>query len=304
MASELGVKKKLKVAIPLMLATAFFLSLQALFVKLISPRLSVNVLTFTRCLINLIVFLAWYLIRKRGRSWRVLVHTKQWKLHAIRAAAGIGAIYCFYYGVHLLSLSSATLLTFSFPLFVPIVARLWLKIKLFHRLWWGLGVSFAGLVFILRPEKGVFDAWALIPLLGALGVATAVISVRRLHYTEPTDRIMAYFFVIGTGISGLIMIIFPSWAKSTFSLYTLGIALLVGVLAVLCQTLLTLAMKYAPARLLSPFFYVTFVFGAGFDWLIFQQPLHLGIAIGFLLVVIGSGLVIAFYPKEDLIFKR
>ena len=186
-----------------MVAATFFFALQALFVKLISNDISINFLTFFRCLINLVIFFIWYLYRKRGRSWQTLLHTKQWKLHALRAITGITGFYCFYYGINLLSISSATLLFFSFPLFVPLVARIWLKIKLLHHLWWGLGLAFIGLIFILHPGRHSFDLWAFIPLLGAFSIAIAVITVRRLHHTEPTGRIMAYFFLSGVLITGL-----------------------------------------------------------------------------------------------------
>ena len=304
MTSHLGAKKNLKVAISLMLAATFCFALQALFVKLISHDMNMNFLTFFRCFINFIVFFGWYLIWKKGRAWKALLHTKKWKLHVLRAATGITGVYCFYYGIDLLSISSATLLFFSFPLFVPLVARVWLKIELVHRLWWGIGLAFIGLMFILQPGRHTFDAWAFIPLLGALSIAVAVIAVRRLHYTDPTDRIMAYFFLSGTIVTGLVFVLTLNEFQHRLSLPILGMALVIGVLATFCQALITLAMKYAPARLLSPFFYLTFVFSALFDWLVFNQPLHLGVAIGFVFIMTGTSLVVAFYPKDDLIFKR
>lgn len=287
-----------------MIVATFFGAVQALFVKLVSDDLSVNFLVFARCLINFILFFIWQIVRRGRIKWHFLYGTKRWKLHAIRSMTGMGSIYCFYHGVDLLSLSLATLLTFSFPLFVPLIARLWLKVAFAHRLWSGLLLAFIGIIFALRPGSDSFSFWGAIPLFGAMLIATGMLAVRRLHHSEPSERIMAYFFTIGAFFTALVFFLTPSSYSQVLTSHLLLMTLLIGVVAAIFQTLLTVAMKYAPARLLSPFIYMTFIFSALFDFFIFHKPLYLGMIIGSCLIIIGTILTVLFYPKDDLIFKE
>ena len=281
-----------------MLLATFFLSLQALFVKLASADLTIPFLAFARCFMNFLVFFAWHAFQHRKVRWRFLFATKQWKLHAIRSLFGVGAIYCFYYSVELLSLSVATVVMFSFPILVPIVARLWLNIHFLPRLLWGLLIAFIGLITILQPDGNLLHPWSLIPLLGAVLLAVAIIAIRRLHKTEPSERILCYFFVAGALVTSIVWLFSPEEGPHIFSASALSMAFFIGIFSVLFQTLLTLAMKHSPARFVSPLIYLSFFFNAIFDLWIFQAPFHLGIVLGFLLIATGSILVLACYPKS------
>jgi len=212
MKPHLNIKK----LIPIILLADVMIALQGASVKLAGEYFSTNFLVFARLCMNLVFLLLW--VGYRRGSFRALYQTKAWKNHAIRSFCGVGAIYAYYLGLFYMPISSATLLFFSFPLFIPIVTLVWLKIPIIHRLWWGLGIAFVGLMFILRPGMGVFNPYALIPLAGAVLGAIAGVAVRQLHYTDAPRTIMAYAFSVGVIISAIVWLIGLNISTEIFTL--------------------------------------------------------------------------------------
>jgi len=295
-------KNHFKLAIGLILLADLFCAGQAIFVKMASPYLGANALTFVRCFVNLIILYGWTLFTEGSTGFKTLYSTKALKRHMVRSLSGAGAVYCLYYGLVLMPIGPATLLFFTFPVFIPVIARIWLKVALIHRLWWGIGVSFLGILLILHPGAGLFDIAALIPLFGAILGSIATLSVRVLHHTEKSKTIMAYYFTAGTIISALVLAIFYKQTKTIFTFYSLSMAVLVGIAAAIFQTLFTLSTKHAPTRFLSPFIYGIFIFAALGDYFIWGKLLDFGTLIGFLLICVGAILMAFLYPKNDLVF--
>jgi len=295
-------KSNFRLAIGLIILADLFCAIQAIFVKLASPYFSANALVFGRCLINLIMLYGWVLFTTRGKGFQTLYKTKAWKYHLVRSISGVSAVYCLYYGLILMPIGPATLLFFTFPIFIPLIARIWLRVALIHSLWWGLGISFLGILFVLRPGAGLFNPAAFIPLLGAILGSIATVSIRVLHYTERSDTIMAYYFTFGVLISGFIFFCFHDLTTEIFTFYSVWMAVFVGIAAAIFQTIFTLATKYAPVRFLSPFIYGVFIFSSLGDYLIWGKVLQTGTIIGFLLICLGTILTVFLYPKDDRVF--
>ncbi len=297
--------KRLGRAIGLMVFANVFCATQALLVKEGAAYFTTNALVFGRCLVNLILLYGWVMCTQGISGMRALYVTKTLKYHFLRSCLGVGGMYCFYYALHLLSLSLTTLLFFTFPVFIPLVTRLWLKVKIVHRLWWGLAVSFLGIMLVLHPS-GRFLQWAIfIPLVGAVFTSISVVTIRVLHYhAESTSTIMAYYFSLGVLVSFCLL-----WVGGELSIKALtgsggALILSIGVAAALFQTLLTLAAKYAPSRFLSPFIYGVFIFSALGDYWIWKTLPSWVTCLGFLLVCLGSVLMVVLYPKNDMTFVR
>ena len=52
----------------------------------------------------------------------MFVRTGRFGLHALRAAAGTGCWYCLFVAIDSIPLANATLLTYSAPLWMPLIA--------------------------------------------------------------------------------------------------------------------------------------------------------------------------------------
>jgi drug/metabolite transporter (DMT)-like permease len=256
-------------------------------IRLVSAELDNAVIVFARNVIGLVLLLPWLLHRGLGK-----VATGVPGLHLLRAGAGVAAMYCFFYAIAAMPLAEAMLLKLTAPIFMPLIAVLWLHERVTPGLAVALGIGFAGVAVILDPSFadgaiGVSPA-ALIGLLGGVLAALAKVTVRRLSSSEPPTRIVFYFALIATSISAVPLL--WAWQRPSVAaaLGLVGIA----VAATLGQLALTRGLSLAPASRMGVFGYSAVVFGAAYGWLIWSEPLTVATVFGTLLIA-AAGLLAA-----------
>ncbi|MFP4061263.1 MAG: DMT family transporter [Halochromatium sp.] len=252
-------------------------------IRIVSAELPNAMVVFGRNLIGLMLLAPWLLRHGVGD-----VKTRVPGLHLLRAVAGVAAMYCFFHAIAELPLAEAMLLKLTAPIFIPLIAIAWLHERVASLLWVALGIGFAGVILILEPDPsrhwaGVSPV-ALIGLLGGVLAAVAKVTVRRLSHSEPIGRIVFYFALIGGSISALPL--FWNWQMPSPSalLWLLGI----GIAATLGQLALTRGLSLAPASRMGAFGYFSVVFGAGYGWLFWDEPLTLSLLLGTLLIAVGG----------------
>lgn len=254
-------------------------------VRLVSAELPNAMIVFGRNLVGLMLLAPWLLRRGVGN-----IKTAVPGLHLLRAVAGISAMYCFFYAIANLPLAEAMLLKLTAPIFMPLIAMLWLHERVTGLLWIALGIGFAGVIVILEPEPSSHWAGvspvALIGLLGGVLAAVAKVTVRRLARSEPTGRIVFYFALIGVSISAIPLL----WQWQRPSLWALLLLLGIGAAATLGQIGLTRGLSLAPASRMGAFGYFSVVFGAGYGWLFWGEPMTLSVVVGTLLIA-AAGLL-------------
>jgi drug/metabolite transporter (DMT)-like permease len=263
----------------------FWFASMGVVIRLASAELSNAMIVFGRNLIGLMLLAPWLLRHGVGD-----VKTQVPGLHLLRAVAGIGAMYCFFHAIAELPLAEAMLLKLTAPIFIPLIAIAWLHERVSSLLWVALGVGLAGVILVLGPDAsqdwGGISPVALIGLLGGVLAAVAKVTVRRLAATEPTGRIVFYFALIGVAITGLPLL----WQWQTPSPRALLLLLGIGMAATLGQLGLTRGLSLAPASRLAAFGYFSVVFGAGYGWLIWGEPMTLNVLFGTLLIA-AAGLL-------------
>jgi drug/metabolite transporter (DMT)-like permease len=241
----------------LMVASALLFAAMGEAVRMASSQLSNAMVVFFRNAFGLLALLPW-LVRLGSKGLR----TTTWREHLVRGLAGLASMYCYFYAIARIGLSEAILLNYSLPLFMPLIARAWLREEVPPRLWRALGLGFLGILLILRPGAGVFRPAALAALVAAVLAALAQVGVRRLTQTEPITRIVFYFALISTVLSGLPL--FSVWTSPQRRVWPVLMAL--GILATLAQLVMTRAYAHAPAAQVGPFIYSAVVFAGLMDW--------------------------------------
>jgi len=205
-------------------------------------------------------------------------------LHLLRAIAGLGAMYCFFYAIIHLPLAQAMLLKMSAPLFIPLIALLWLGEPVPPRVRMALIVGFLGVILVLHPTSDGINGVALVALCGGALAAVAKTTVRRLGHTEPANRTVFYFALIGTLVSAVPL----TWAWQPLDLNAYLWLGLVGLLATAGQLFLTHGFARAPAARMGVFSYAAVIFGAAYGWILWDEVPHLLSVAGALLIV-GAG---------------
>ena len=257
-------------------------------VKLVGSDLPNPVVVLFRNLFALAVLLPW--LAKRGPA-AVSMRTARPGMHLLRAATGLGAMYCFFYAISQMQLASAVLLNYSQPLFLPFIAWIWLGERPAARIFPAVIIGFLGVLLILKPGLGWQGqaGWAgLAGLAAGILAATSMAAIRRMSDTEPTVRIVMYFSVLGTLVSALPAI--AVWQTPTpaqwWALFGAGSIATAG------QLLLTRAYSLAPAAHIGALIYTTVLFAALIGWIVWQETPDLLSAIGAAAVICAALIVV------------
>jgi drug/metabolite transporter (DMT)-like permease len=251
-------------------------------IRHLSASLDNHTVVFARNLIGLVLLLPII-----GAQPGLRLATRVPALHLMRGLAGVGAMYCFFYAIAHLPLADAMLLKLSAPLFIPFVALLWLREPFGRTVVVAILLGFLGVGVILTPDFGSLGPVAAIALLGGALAAVAKVTVRRLSRSEPPDRIVFYFALIGTGVSAVPVTLSPQLPAPSDLPWLVAVA---G-FATFGQMLLTRGFAASPAARLGPFAFFSVVFAAAFGWYFWQEPLTLSTVFGSLLVLVAALLV-------------
>jgi drug/metabolite transporter (DMT)-like permease len=269
----------------LLRAAAFIILAELMFasmgvaIRQVSEVASNEQVVFFRNLFGVILLLPW-LMRRSYPGLR----TKVPHLHLLRSIAGLGAMYCFFYAIANLPLAEAMVLKLSSPLFIPVIAALWLGEKVPGAVRVAVGVGFLGVVMVLNPSAGGINSVALIAVAGGALAALAKTTVRRLGATEPPSRTVFFFALVGTVVSAAPL----SWAWRPLALADYGWLVLVAVLATAGQLFLTRGFGLAPAARMGTFGYSSVFFGAFYGWWLWGEvPTWMSISGSFLVILAG-----------------
>lgn len=273
--------ENLVLAAVLTTAAFFCVALVGALAKLSSQYTSTGVLLLFQ---NLICLLFITPVALRG-GWSSL-RTDKIGLHLLRAATGTACWYALFIAITQIPLANATLLTYSAPLWMPLIAWCVTRQRVSRSTWLGAGIGFAGVILVLQPQKHSFNSGELFALAGAVFLAVAMMSVRWLGATEPMTRVLFYYFLLST-VMAVPLAVFdwqPFPARAWVGLIGLGFALLFS------QILIVLAYRYASAEKVGPFIYTVIVFTALIDWIVWDHRPTLVTYLGMALVI-GGGLV-------------
>ena len=218
-------------------------------------------------------------------GWASL-RTEKIGLHILRAASGTACWYALFVAITMMPLTNAILLTFSAPLWMPVIAWVVFRQKASMATWIGAAMGFVGVVLVFGPQHNNFNVGALLALAGALFLAIALMSVRWLGATEPMPRILFYYFLFSTVMAMPI-------AASTGNRLRRGPGSTCSAsdlrsFSPRCSS--CCAYRYASSVKLGPLVYTVIVFTALIDWAIWDRTPTLFVILGMTLVI-GGGLV-------------
>jgi len=108
---------------------------------------------------------------------------------------------CTFYALANLPLATAVTILFAKPLFMIVLAVLFLGETVRWRRWLATAVGFAGVLLMVRPAGGGEAGPAMVALLAALLTAVVLVLIKKMTATERPAAVLFYFSVsasIGT----------------------------------------------------------------------------------------------------------
>ncbi len=242
--------------------SALAFTLMATTIKALGPAIGNFEIAFFRSLFGLCLMLPFCL-----RAGAARLATKRVGLHLGRAAAGVAAMLCGYYGYIHLPLADATAISFTKTLFMIVLAVLFLGETVQRRRWAATAAGFLGVLIMLRPggEGPVFAT--LVALMGAAAVSVGIVFVKKLSETETPVTILSYYGVLST--LATLPLALAAWTAPTSK--QLALMALVAVLAVLGQFCAIRGYRSGEATALVPFGYSRLIFAAVVGFVLFRE---------------------------------
>lgn len=289
----------LRRAVPAILFAGFVYAVLSGVVKAELARVSVTGILVWRYAISTLLFIPWMFYQTRGAS----LNLKPASLHLywIRAGTSLAAVYLYSTALKTLSIGLTSLLFNTLPLFVPLVARVWKKVPIYHQLWWGFSVALVGVGLVATPTAIHWAPEVLFAIGAGLLGAISVVSLRFAHFTEPPHRINFYFFLIAFIILLPLSIVDFKASYSALSIKDALPLLVIGVAGILYQQSFSFALKNGPARFMAPFMYSTVIWGMIIDRWIWGTEVTTAMWVGTALIIFGNILIYLLYPKKDLV---
>ncbi len=258
------------------LGEVFFVSMGML-VKYLGESIPNHHLVFYRNVLAALVLIP--LLYKQGFH---NIKTRHIGMHLIRSLCGVLAMYCFFYALANIELANAMLLKLTGPIFIPIIAILWIQEHVTTKTILGIAVGFVGVIIFLNPTAEIQFA-ALVGLAGGALAAAAKVAIRKMSNTEPTTRIVFYFALFGAVFSSIPVLAGQAYVPTAKEW---SLLLLLGVVGTCGQFCLTQAYRLAPASQVGPFTYSSLLWASIAGWFFWGE-------LPTAQTIIGASLIIA-----------
>lgn len=270
--------RNLFVAIGCLTISALLFSVMGICIRYASHTVDNYTIVFFRNVVGLILFLPF--IFKQGIGF---VKTEKLWMHTWRSIVGLAAMYGFFYAIAHLKLSNAMVFTYSSPIFIPLIAWLFLKEKVTTAMLCAAGLGFIGVFCVAKPDQGLLNWISIVGISSSLLASMAFVTVRALTQTEPPERIVFYFCLIGSLLSVIPMF----WVWRPYHVHELFFLVAAGVLANVSQIFMSHAYRLAPAGQIAPVNYIAIIFAGIWGFLLWNEVPDLYSVIGFGIILLA-----------------
>ncbi|MEH3147852.1 MAG: DMT family transporter [Methylobacterium frigidaeris] len=209
-------------------------------------------------------------------------------LQVLRGTCIVGSAALFLTGLRVLPIAEATALGFVAPVFVTGLSIVFLGEKVGLRRWIAALVGLCGVIIIMRPGTGAFQAAALLPIGSALFWAGALVATRKINGYDAPQTTMTWSAVVGFVLLSCAV----PFVWTTPSLEQVGIGMMIGVISTAGHWIITIAYRHAPASTLVPFSYSQIVWAAVLGFVVFGTVPDIYVGLG-VTVIAASGLYTA-----------
>jgi len=264
-------RRELLRAVGMMVGSAAMFACMAVMIRLASAQLHAFEIAFFRNLFGLVFILPLLLHHGTG-----ILKTDKLHLYTGRCLIGIVAMLCGFWAIVHLPLAKAVTISYSTPIFVTILAVLFLGEMVRARRWAAVGVGFIGVLIIMRPGAESFDGNTLVALTASVLSAIVAVSIKVLSRTEKPDAIVLWTTLLWVPMS-LLPALFV-WTGPSGIIWLWVVA--AGFFGSAGHMFWTRALKRADASLLTPISFMQVPFVALLAWWLFAETVTGWTALG------------------------
>ncbi len=262
-----------------MVAASVSLAVSAMLIRTASQNLDTFVVVFFRALFGLAVIAPLMFWPRRIR-----LRPKKPGLIVLRGVTAFLTMSTWFHALALLPTAEAVALNFTSPLFVTVLAALFLGEAVRWSRLVSIGLGLTGVFIILRPGFATVLPAHFLPLLAALFMACGGVLVRRLIRDEHPNTLIFYTSVVVLPLVTPFAVM--NWSTPTGSEWILLLA--IGITTTLTHQCLTRAYRSAEAGLVAGMSFLRLPTATFAAWLVFAELPDGGVWIGGAVIVFAN----------------
>ena len=272
----------------LKLTSVLLLSSMAACVKYLGPAIPSGETVFVRGMISVVVlaFIAW---RVEGLH---LLKTQKLRSHALRSLSGTASMFCWFYALTLIPLAEFWAIAFTAPLFLTLLAMLFLGERIHRYRWTALAIGFAGVLITVGPHLsfGAGSAGVAMALAAAVFSAVAMMFLSSMSGSGGEHAITITFYFSVTSMVCAAFTALAGWPLPTAEQWLFIV--LVGTFGVFGQLLMTYSYRYAEASTIAPLDYVNLLLAIVYGWFFFDELPDRATWVGAPLVIAAGAIIL------------
>ena len=262
-----------------MTGALFSFSAMAIAGRELSSQLATAQIVFFRSAVGLVLLTLFF-----GATGWHRIHTRRIAAHVLRNLVHFAAQYGWFVGVALLPLAQVFAIEFTVPLWVLLLARLFLGERLSAARVLAMLLGLVGVLLILRPGLQSVQPASLVVLASAFGFAISTLFVKRLVATESATAIVFYMSFLQAPM-GLVLAL-ADWRTPNPALWPW--LLVVGLSALTAHFSLSRALAEADAMVVAPMDFLRLPLIAAVGALFYAEPFDPMVIAGGAVMVVGN----------------
>ena len=253
--------------------------LQMIAVRELSENLGVFQILFIRSGVSLAIVTPFLVARGAG-----LLRTERFGMHVARNSVNFVAQAAWTYGVAMLPLAAVTALEFSTPVWVALLAALFLGERLSRHRVIAVVSGFIGVLIILRPGVEAVQLAALVVLGSALCFATSNVIAKSLTRTEDTLTIVIWMQIIQLPIGFLACIwswTDPVWDDAPW-------LIVIGITGLTAHYAMAKALSLSDITVVMPIDFLRLPLAGLVAYAVYREPVSIFVFLGAALMFAGN----------------
>lgn len=249
----------------LMVVNALIFSTMVALIKISAERVPIVMVMF----VSVATQFFFVSLRNVALFGRTLLRSERRGLHLLRVVLLVGSMYAGFSAVVLLPLAEATAISFSKAFFVTLFAALLLREPVGPRRLLAVVVGFAGILILTRPsgDSDIPLTGAILGMVSAAAAAGGTIGTRILAQRDSAAVLLLYQAAFGT----LMLLPIAFFHLHVPDLGTIGILVLIGLLSVIGNTSMIMALRVGEASALAPIDFTRAAFAAVIGVIVFNE---------------------------------
>ena len=219
--------------------------------------------------------------------------SNNYKIQITRCILSVCEACFFVLSFRYLALADAHTIGSLSPVLVVFFSYLILREKINLATWVAIGISFFGVILIMRPGLTIFNPYLVIPLLAAFFYSLFQIATRLNAQYDDNETMLFYNGLIGVIITSVLSIFFwqPLHSFSFIFFIFLGFFFCAGLF------LQIKALSITPASVLAPYNYTIIVWAILFGFVVYKEIPDIFTIIG-AIIIVASGVFIFRYSYK------